>query len=84
MMNIKAQIQEVLSELDIQLRDDDLRAKREAAQACLAALEALQECACSDERAILLEACERVRCTYDALHQELQYQLEWASSQSDA
>lgn len=84
-MSIKTQIQEVLSELSIQLREDDLRAKRDAAQACLVALEVLQERAFSDDESeILLEACERVRCTYDALHQELQYQLEWASSQSDA
>lgn len=83
-MNIETQIQEVLSELNIQLRNDDLRAKRDAAQVCLAALEALQERACSDEHAMLIAACERVRCTFDALHQELQYQLEWASTQPDA
>jgi len=36
--------------------------------------------ATSQDLSVLVAACDRARCTFDVLHQELQYSLEWAGS----
>lgn len=79
-MNVEHEITETLRQLNEQLTVNDLRAKRDAAHACCEKLEALLSTVDREQQSLVEEACLRARCTFDALHQELQYTLEWAGS----
>lgn len=81
-MNLDAEIADAFRQLDAQLQDNNPRTRRDAAQACYMRLEALRESALAEQLGGLTAACERARCTFDALHQDLQDQLEWANSAS--
>ncbi len=81
-MSLDAEIADTFRQLNAQLQDNDPRARRDAAQACYMRLEALRERAPVEQLGVLTEVCERARCTFDALHQDLQDQLEWANSAS--
>lgn len=79
-MSLNAEIADAFRQLNDQLQDHDPRARRDAAQLCCMRLEALRAHVPAEQLGLLSEACERARCTFDALHQELQHQLEWAGS----
>ena len=81
-MKVEHEIAEILCQLNEQLVVNDPRAKRDAAHACCVKLEALLSTADSEQRSLVEQACLRARCTFDALHQDLQETLEWASSAS--
>ena len=81
-MKVEHAIAEILRQLNEQLAVNDPRAKRDAAHACCVKLEALLSTADSEQRSLVEQACLRARCTFDALHQDLQETLEWASSAS--
>lgn len=83
-MNVEHEIAETLRQLNEQLTVNDLRAKRDAAHACCLKLEALLSTVDTEQRSAVEQACLRARCTFDALHQDLQETLEWASSGSEA
>ena len=79
-MSLDAEIADAFRQLNEQLQVSDPRSKRDAAQMCCQQLESLKVVATDQELTLLEVACERARCTFDALHQELQYTLEWAGS----
>lgn len=79
-MSMALQIDVVFRQLNGQLKVSDPRARRDAAQACCQELESLKMAATSQDLSVLVAACDRARCTFDVLHQELQYSLEWAGS----
>jgi len=79
-MNMIMQIEAIFRQLNEQLQDSDPRSKRDAAHVCCQQLESLRVVATGQELRLLEVAYERARCTFDALHQELQYTLEWAGS----
>lgn len=81
-MSVEHEISETLRQLNEQLTVSDLRAKRDAAHACCLRLEALLSTVDREQRPLVEQACLRARCTFDALHQDLQETLEWASSAS--
>lgn len=81
-MSLDTEIADAFRQLNAQLQDNDPRARRDAAQACCIRLEALRESAPAEQLGVLTEACERARCTFDALHQDMQDKLEWANSAS--
>lgn len=77
------QIDAVFAQLNEQLLNADPRSKRDAAHAAWQALESLRVHATSGESDSVEAACQRAWCTYEALHQDLQDKLEWASSSID-
>ena len=81
-MNVEHEISEMLRQFNEQLTVNDLRARRDAAHVCCLKLEALLSSAAMEQRPLVELACLRARCTFDALHQDLQETLEWASSAS--
>lgn len=81
-MNVEHEISEMLRQFNEQLTVSDPRAKRDAAHACCLKLEALLGTVDRERRLLVEQACLRARCTFDALHQDLQETLEWASSAS--
>ena len=81
-MNVEHEIAEIFRQLNDQLTVNDPRAKRDAAHACCLRLEALLSTVDREQRPLVEQACLRARCTFDALHQDLQETLEWASSAS--
>lgn len=81
-MHLDAEIADAFQQLNAQLQDNDPRARRDAAQTCYMRLEALRKSAPAEQLGVLMEACERARCTFDALHQDLQDKLEWANAES--
>ena len=76
------QIDTVFAQLNEQLLDADPRSKRDAAHAAWQSLESLRVRAVGSETAAVDIACQRAWCVYEALHQDLQDRLEWASSAS--
>lgn len=76
------QIDAVFAQLNEQLLNADPRSKRDAAHAAWQALESLRVHAVASEAASIEAASQRAWCTYEALHQDLQDKLEWASSSS--
>ena len=81
-MKVEHEIAEILRQLNEQLTVNDPRAKRDAAHACCVKLEALLSTVDTEQRPLVEQACLRARCTFDALHQDLQETLEWANSAS--
>lgn len=81
-MNVEHEISEMLHQFNEQLTVSDPHAKRDAAHACCVKLEALLSTVDTEQRPLVEQACLRARCTFDALHQDLQETLEWASSAS--
>lgn len=81
-MKVEHEIAEILRQLNEQLTVNDPRVKRDAAHACCVKLEALLSTVDTEQRPLVEQACLRARCTFDALHQDLQETLEWASSAS--
>ncbi len=81
-MNVEHEIAEMLRQLNEQLTVNDPRAKRDAALACCVKLEALLGSVDREQRSFVEQAFLRARCTFDALHQDLQEVLEWANSTS--
>jgi hypothetical protein len=81
-MNVEHEIAEIFRQLNDQLTVNDPRAKRDAAHACCEKLETLLSTVDAEQRSLVEQACLRARCTFDALHQDLQETLEWASSAS--
>lgn len=80
--NMIERIDTVFARLNEQLLDADPRSKRDAAHAAWQALESLRVHAVGSEAASIEAASQRAWCTYEALHQDLQDKLEWASSSS--
>jgi len=81
-MKVENEIAEIFCQLNEQLTVSDLRAKRDAAHACCVKLEALLGTVDKEQRSLVEQSCLRARCTFDALHQDLQETLEWANSVS--
>lgn len=81
-MSLDTEIADVFHQLNVQLQDNDPRSRRDAAQACYMRLETLRASVPTEQLGVLTNACMRARCTFDALHQDLQDKLEWANSGS--
>lgn len=89
---VERQVETIVAQLQAQLVQSDIRANRDAASAAFEELEALRrriiEAQSSDAgstesqavEALLTDASRKVWSLYEAYHQELQHQLEWASS----
>ena len=81
-MSLDAEISDAFRQLNEQLKASDPRARRDAAHECCLRLESLRLTVRPDHMGLLEAACERAQCTFDALHQDLQDRLEWATSES--
>lgn len=89
---IERQIEVIFSQLQAQLTQSDAAGRRDAAYAAYEELEALSQSAvetklpgaesaeCRAIEAVLTDARRKAWSLYDAYHQDLQHQLEWAST----
>lgn len=79
---ITAQVESIFARLQQDLAGSDARQRCELAQAAVAKLQALRETV--DGSPVLAApvdtALNKATSLYEAFHQELQYELEWASN----
>lgn len=79
---VSAQIEALFSLLQHELAQADSRQRCELTQAAVTTLQSLRD-TCGNNTALtnLVDtALSRAGCLYDTFHQELQYELEWASN----
>lgn len=81
---VSAQIEAIFSRLHQELAQADSRQRCELTQAAVTTLQSLRDtCGSTITITDLVDAAlNRAGCLYDTFHQELQYELEWASSGS--